>query len=93
MPRLDRFSRFPILPNVVIQMTIGVGTLITPALATPFTAVMVSLLPAFAAERDYDAVVMGALTRRPGMVALVGTLTSKLVDTVACDFVLVKSQN
>ena len=50
-------------------------------------------LPAFAAERDYDAMVMGALTHRPGMVALVGTLTSKLVDTVACDFVLVKSQD
>jgi nucleotide-binding universal stress UspA family protein len=50
-------------------------------------------VPAFAAERDYDAMVMGALTHRPGMVALVGTLTSKLVDTVACDFVLVKSQD
>jgi universal stress protein E len=50
-------------------------------------------LPAFAAERDYDAIVMGALTHRPGAVALVGTLTSKLVDTVPCDFVLVKPQD
>lgn len=50
-------------------------------------------LPAFVAERDYDAVVMGALTHRPGVVALVGTLTSKLVDTAACDFVLVKPQD
>ena len=47
-------------------------------------------LPAFAAERDYDVLVMGALTHRPSTVALVGTLTSKLVDTLACDFVLVK---
>lgn len=47
-------------------------------------------LPAFVAERDYDALVMGALTHRPGAVALVGSLTSKLVDTVDCDFVLVK---
>ena len=51
------------------------------------------ILPAFAAERDYDVLVMGALTRRPGAVALVGTLTSKLVDTIDCDFVLVKSEN
>lgn len=47
-------------------------------------------LPAFVAERDYDVLVMGALTHRPGAVALVGTLTSKLVDTIDCDFVLVK---
>jgi universal stress protein E len=47
-------------------------------------------LPTFVAERDYDALVMGALTHRPGAVALVGSLTSKLVDSVDCDFVLVK---
>jgi universal stress protein E len=48
------------------------------------------VLPEFAAGRDYDVLVMGALTHRPGGVALVGTLTSKLVDTIDCDFVLVK---
>jgi universal stress protein E len=48
------------------------------------------VLPAFAAERDYDVLVMGALTHHPGTTALVGTLTSKLVDTIDCDFVLVK---
>ncbi len=47
-------------------------------------------LPAFAAKHDYDVLVMGALTHRPGAVALVGTLTSKLVDMIDCDFVLVK---
>lgn len=47
-------------------------------------------LPGFAAGRAYDAVVMGALTHRQGLSPLVGTLTSKLVESVDCDFVLVK---
>jgi universal stress protein E len=50
-------------------------------------------LPAFAFERDYDVLVMGALTHRPGAVALVGSLTSRLVDTLDCDFVLVKPKS
>jgi len=49
-----------------------------------------NVLPAFAAGRGYDAVVMGALTHREGLSALVGTLTSKLVESLGCDFVLVK---
>jgi universal stress protein E len=50
-------------------------------------------LPAFAAERNYDVLVMGALThRRGGPAALLGTLTSKLVDALDCDFVLVKPE-
>lgn len=48
-------------------------------------------LPTFAARRDYDVLVMGALTHKPGSVALVGTLTTELVDTIKCDFVLVKA--
>lgn len=48
-------------------------------------------LPAFAGHRGYDAFVMGALTHRKGIItALVGTLTSKLIETLDCDFVLVK---
>jgi universal stress protein E len=47
-------------------------------------------LPAFAAGRGYDGVVLGALTHRNGLSALVGTLTSKLIDSLDCDFVLVK---
>jgi universal stress protein E len=47
-------------------------------------------LPAFAAARGYDAIVMGALTHRKGLAALVGTLTSKLIESLDCDFVLVK---
>jgi len=50
-------------------------------------------LPAFAAGRGYDAVVMGALTHREGFAALVGTLTSKLIETLDCDFVLVKPES
>lgn len=50
-------------------------------------------LPGFAAERGYDVIVLGALTRRRGLSALVGTLTSRLVDELECDFVLVKSES
>jgi universal stress protein E len=47
-------------------------------------------LPRFAADRNYDAFIMGALTHRKGLSALVGTLTAKLIETLDCDFVLVK---
>ncbi len=47
-------------------------------------------LPMFAVDRDYDAFIMGALTRQKGVSALVGTLTSRLIETLDCDFVLVK---
>jgi universal stress protein E len=50
-------------------------------------------LPAFAARQGYDMVVLGALTRRRGLSALVGTLTSRLIDSLDCDFVLVKADN
>jgi universal stress protein E len=49
-------------------------------------------LPGFAARNEFDVLVMGALTRRRGLAALVGTLTSKLVDALDCDFVLVKPE-
>ena len=48
------------------------------------------VLPPFSAGRGYDAIFMGALTHRKGLSALVGTLTSKLVEMLDCDFVLVK---
>lgn len=47
-------------------------------------------LSRFAAGRDYDVMVLGALTHRPSAVSLVGTLTSALVEDLDCDFVLVK---
>jgi universal stress protein E len=50
-------------------------------------------LHVFAAKRGYDVVILGALTRRRGLSALVGTLTSRLVDELECDFVLVKSES
>jgi universal stress protein E len=50
-------------------------------------------LPDFAVRRGYDLVILGALTRRRGLSALVGTLTSKLVDALDCDFVLVKADS
>jgi universal stress protein E len=50
-------------------------------------------LPKFAASQSYDVLVLGALTRRRGVAALVGSLTSELVDSLDCDFVLVKPAN
>lgn len=50
-------------------------------------------LPVYAAQRDYDVLVMGALTHRTGLSKLLGTLTSRLVDALDCDFVLVKSES
>ena len=47
-------------------------------------------LPRFAARNQYDVLIMGALTRKRGVSTLLGTLTSKLVDALDCDFVLVK---
>ncbi len=47
-------------------------------------------LPAFARQRDYDVLVLGALTHHEGLTAMVGSLTSRLVDVLECDFVLVK---
>lgn len=48
------------------------------------------VLPAFARQRDYDVLVLGALAHRAGPAAPVGSLTSRLVDALDCDFVLVK---
>jgi universal stress protein E len=50
-------------------------------------------LPAFTARQDYDVLILGALTHRPTVAALPGTLTSKLADALDCDFVLVKSSS
>ena len=44
----------------------------------------------FAARRQYDALVLGALTHRKGLAAAVGTLTSQLADCLGCDLILVK---
>jgi universal stress protein E len=49
-----------------------------------------SMLPAFASEQHFDAIVLGALSHRPTLSTLVGTLTGSLVDAIDCDFVLVK---
>jgi universal stress protein E len=47
-------------------------------------------LPTFAKRRGYDALLLGALTHRPGLTAQVGTLTSSLVEALEADFILVK---
>jgi universal stress protein E len=47
-------------------------------------------LPGFAKRHSYDAMLLGALTHRPGVTEQVGTLTSRLVESLECDFLLVK---
>ena len=47
-------------------------------------------LPAFAKRHGYDVMLLGALTHRPGVTEQVGTLTSRLVESLECDFLLVK---
>jgi universal stress protein E len=47
-------------------------------------------LPRFVSEHEYDVLALGALTHRRALAALVGTLTGRLLDTLECDFVLVK---
>ncbi len=47
-------------------------------------------LPGFAKHHSYDAMLLGALTHRPAVTAQVGTLTSRLVEALECDFLLVK---
>jgi universal stress protein E len=47
-------------------------------------------LPGFAKRHDYDAMLLGALTHRPGLTPQVGTLTSRLVEALECDFLFVK---
>jgi universal stress protein E len=47
-------------------------------------------LPAFVKEQGYDVLVLGALAHRAAGTTPVGTLTSTLLESVECDFVLVK---
>ncbi|MBV8145935.1 MAG: hypothetical protein JO184_13105 [Gammaproteobacteria bacterium] len=47
-------------------------------------------LPRFVAAQGYDALVLGALAHRAAGTTPVGTLTSTLLDSLECDFVLVK---
>jgi universal stress protein E len=47
-------------------------------------------LPGFTKRRGYDALLLGALTHQAGYTAQVGTLTSRLVEAVDSDFILVK---
>jgi nucleotide-binding universal stress UspA family protein len=48
------------------------------------------MLTEFATARHYDLIVLGALTHRRTLTALVGTLTGRLVETIESDFLLVK---
>ncbi|MGH8137624.1 MAG: hypothetical protein ACREVV_05445 [Steroidobacteraceae bacterium] len=45
---------------------------------------------AFGAEQHPDVLVLGALTHHTGLTEMVGTLTGELMNTLDCDFVLVR---
>ena len=46
-------------------------------------------LPDFVAHQNFDAIVLGARTRRKGIASIHGALTSRIADTVHCDLILV----
>lgn len=50
-------------------------------------------LPQFAAPRGYDVLIMGALAHGGGITSRVGSLTARLIESLDCDFVLVKPGN
>ena len=50
----------------------------------------VTAIPEFVAKHSYELLVLGALTHRNSMTALVGTLTGRLVETLECDLLLVR---
>jgi universal stress protein E len=50
-------------------------------------------LPGFAARHRCDLLVLGALMHRESPAALVGSLTSRLMECLDCDFVLVKPES
>jgi universal stress protein E len=50
----------------------------------------VERLPGLAAQHRYDVLVLGTLSHRKTLNAEVGTLTGRLLDTLSCDFLLVK---
>ena len=50
-------------------------------------------LPEFAARHHYDVLVLGGLTHRKGFTPLAGTLTSRLVEALDSDFILVKRES
>lgn len=56
-----------------------------------FTGDAATVLPAFAGAQRYDVLALGALSHKRSLVALVGTLTGRLVDSVDCDFLLVRA--
>jgi universal stress protein E len=47
------------------------------------------VLPDFATQQGYDAIVLGALTHRKGIAGVRATLTSRIADAVDCDLILV----
>ena len=47
-------------------------------------------MAAFGLEQHHDVLVLGALTHRRGVTAMVGTLTGELMNSLACDFLLVR---
>jgi K+-sensing histidine kinase KdpD len=47
-------------------------------------------VPEFAARQNYDAVVLGAVTHHKGIAGVGTRLTSKIVDAVDCDLILVE---
>jgi universal stress protein E len=50
----------------------------------------VTAIPKFVAQRSYEILVLGALTHRDSMTALIGSLTGRLIETLDCDLLLLR---
>jgi universal stress protein E len=64
---------------------------VDPAQLHVLTGEPATVIPQFAALRGYDLLVVGALTHRRSVTALVGTLTGRLMETLDADLLLVRA--
>jgi universal stress protein E len=49
-----------------------------------------TMVAAFGVRQHHDVLVLGALTHHSGLAALIGTLTGELMNTLTCDFLLIR---
>lgn len=47
-------------------------------------------LPAFASQRGYDMIVLGAMSHRKSLITLVGRMTGRFAEALHCDFLFVR---
>lgn len=74
--------------DLLIDRAAAVG--VSPRAAHVLVGDPVTAIPKFVAQRSYEILVLGALTHRDSMTALIGSLTGRLIETLDCDLLLVR---